>query len=93
MKRLTATLLASLALTLGGASPALAGHEHFLITPGICVEDIARGQTSQTSGGGFHQFHENVHIGTPGTFAMTQPNNPVQIYKVDQAGAPSSNCP
>ncbi|MDP9369537.1 MAG: hypothetical protein M3Q03_14880 [Chloroflexota bacterium] len=36
------------ALTVTGGGSALAGHDHYLVTPGTCVEDIASGQTSQT---------------------------------------------
>jgi hypothetical protein len=65
-KRLMLGLLAGglMATMLPGA--AMAGHEHFLVTPGTCVENIARGQTAQTDGGGFHRFHVNVHTGQPG---------------------------
>ncbi|MBM3939982.1 MAG: hypothetical protein FJ318_03625 [SAR202 cluster bacterium] len=50
------------------ASIARAGHEHFLVTPGTCVEDIAKGQTAigDPDHGGYHRFHTNVHAGTPG---------------------------
>ncbi len=52
-------------------SPASASHDHYLVTPGTCVEDIASGQTSQgPSEGGYHQFHEQVHFGTAGEFAL-----------------------
>ncbi len=69
------------ALTVTGGSAALAAHDHYLVTPGTCVEDIASGQTSQTSGGGVHQFHDNVHLGTPGMEAFANPDNPVSVYK------------
>ncbi|MDP9357861.1 MAG: hypothetical protein M3Q71_24340 [Chloroflexota bacterium] len=69
------------ALTVTGGSAALAAHDHYLVTPGTCVEDIASGQTSQTSGGGGHQFHDNVHLGTPGMEAFANPDNPVSVYK------------
>ncbi len=71
-------------------SPAAASHEHYLVTPGTCVEDIASGQTSQgPSEGGFHQFHDNVHMGTPGMYALgtvvggvdMEGQAPVGIYK------------
>ncbi len=74
-------------------SPASAHHDHYLVTPGTCVEDIASGQTSQTSGGGAHQFHDNVHTGTPGMYALgtmvlvngepveLEGQSPVGIYK------------
>ena len=70
------------ALVVTGGSAALAAHDHYLVTPGTCIEDIASGQTSQTSGGGAHQFHDNVHLGTPGMEAFANPDNPVSIGKV-----------
>ncbi len=69
------------ALTVAGGGSALAAHDHDLVTPGTCVEDIASGQTSQTSGDGAHQFHDNVHLGTPGMEAFTNLANPVSVYK------------
>ena len=71
----------ALAASLAGVRPALAGHDHYLVTPGTCVEDIAQGQTAQTTGGGAHRFHHNVHLGTPGTDAFTNQQNPVAVYK------------
>ncbi len=69
------------ALTVAGGGSALAGHDHYLVTPGTCIEDIASGQTSQTAGGGSHQFHDHVHLGTPGMEAFANPDNPVSVYK------------
>jgi hypothetical protein len=70
-------LLLALALAAG---PAAAGHQHWLQTPGTCVEDIASGQTriSDPDHGGYHRFHNNVHIGQPGA-AFENPKNPVAI--------------
>ena len=70
---------------LATATPALADHEHWLETPGTCVEDIAAGQTSKlaTDPGG-HKFHENVHTGTPGTFAFG--HGPVSVGKGEGCG-------
>ncbi len=62
--------------------PAFASHEHYLLTPGTCVEDVARGQTSKAENeGGYHKFHDNVHKGQPGTAAFENPNNPVTVDK------------
>ena len=72
----------ALAASLAGTRPALAHHDHYLVTPGACVEDIGQGQTAQTAGGGAHRFHDNVHLGTPGTDAFTNQRNPVAVYKV-----------
>ena len=69
-------------LIVGTADRSLASHEHWLDTPGTCVADIASGQTAQGPGeGGYHQFHENVHLGTPGTEAFANPHNPVEVGK------------
>ncbi|MDU8946504.1 hypothetical protein [Ovoidimarina sediminis] len=64
------------------ASAAAAEHSHFVETPGKTVSDVGSGQTSisDASHGGFHKFHENVHIGKPGT-ATSNPRNPVKIGK------------
>ena len=72
----------ALALLIVGmlAGPAFAGHDHWLQTPGTCVEDIGSGQTAQTTGGGAHRFHDNVHLGIPGTSAFTR--TPVTVGKV-----------
>jgi len=82
-----AAVLAAMAVPLFGSSGrALADHDHNLITPGTTVVDIANGETEKcaTDAGG-HKFHENVHIGVPGTFAFAQPNNPVSIIKTENA--------
>jgi hypothetical protein len=64
------------------SAPAFASHGHYLVTPGTCVEDIASGQTEKGPGeGGYHKFHENVHLGTPGMMAFENENNPVAVYK------------
>ncbi|MDA0353774.1 MAG: hypothetical protein O3A10_16445 [Chloroflexi bacterium] len=65
-----------LAMVLGGiggglaldSGTASASHDHFLVTPGTCVENIARGQTAIAldQNGGYHRFHVNVHQGAGG---------------------------
>ncbi len=76
------------AMMVVSALPAFASHEHYLVTPGTCVGDIASGQTSKGPGeGGYHKFHENVHKGQPGLVAFENPNN--QVY-VDKGTCPSS---
>ncbi len=81
MKKLKAIILGT-ALTLAFAAPAAASHDHYLVTPGTCVSDIARGQTAKGPGeGGYHKFHENVHLGTSGMNAFENENNPVAVYK------------
>ncbi len=71
------------------AGPAFADHAHDLITPGHPVEDpvkdIGSGQTEKGCGEpGYHKFHENVHIGTPGTFAFPKSGN-VSVVKTEAA--------
>ena len=64
------------------ASAAFASHEHYLLTPGTCVDDIGSGQTAKgTNEGGYHKFHDNVHKGQPGMVAFENPNNPVSVDK------------
>ena len=69
------------------SGPALAAHDHYLVTPGTCVEDVARGQTEKGPGeGGYHKFHDKVHFGTAGTFALgtagSEPGKaPVGVYR------------
>ena len=73
-----AIMVASVAFS----APAFASHEHYLSTPGTCVEDIASGQTAKDEGeGGYHKFHDNVHKGQPGMVAFANPNNPVYLDK------------
>ena len=61
-----AAILVALAVPLfSGGGRALATHEHWLVTPGTTVEDIASGQTSN-DGNGCHKFHDHVHKGVPG---------------------------
>ncbi len=85
---LLVTVAAMMVATMAAAGPAFANHPHYLVTPGTCVQDIASGQTSQTSGGGFHRFHENVHVdntagedATPGEFAFAK-GGQVEVNKV-----------
>lgn len=81
MKRWKAILLGTGAV-LALAAPAAASHDHYLVTPGTCVQDIARGQTAKGDGeGGFHKYHENVHLGMPGKKAFANEHNPVAVYK------------
>ena len=73
-----AIMVASVAFS----APAFASHEHYLATPGTCVEDVAGGQTEKAEGeGGYHKFHDNVHKGQPGMEAFANPNNPVSVDK------------
>lgn len=64
-----------------------ADHDHNLTFNGATlVEDFANGQTEKcASEPGGHKLHENMHIGTPGTFAFAQANNPLGIVKTENA--------
>ena len=86
MRRYIGLATLTVALTLGGGAVAMANHDHNLITPGTTVVDIANGQTEKCSTDpGGHKFHDNVHLGTPGTFAFAQLNNPVSVIKTENA--------
>lgn len=65
MPRRTATLLGALALVVGIALPAAAGHDHFIESPNGKCHQVARGQTAiaDPGHGGYHRFHANVHVG------------------------------
>jgi hypothetical protein len=79
---LTTVAAVAAAMLSVSAPAAFASHDHYLVTPGTCVEDIASGQTEKEPGeGGYHKFHENVHLGTPGMMAFENENNPVAVYK------------
>ncbi len=82
-KNVKMAMLGAVALVnVGLAAPASATHEHYIVPPGTCVEDVASGQTAKGPGeGGYHQFHHNVHKGQPGTAAFENPNNPVSVDK------------
>jgi hypothetical protein len=82
MRRLFLVLAAAAALLAAPAAPALADHvpphEHFLTTgSGKVVQVAPRVCSVEEAAGGFHNFHGNVHTGTPGTTAFARPNNPV----------------
>lgn len=74
MSKMTLLILLVALLLVGLAPAALAGHAHWIDTPGTCLEDVGSGQTSisDPSHGGYHRFHDNVHLGVPGTFAFDQ---------------------
>ena len=95
MRKLILTIMLAGGVLAGTAMPVLATHEHQLVTPGTTVDPIAIGSTSN-DGAACHQFHDNVHTGIPGYFAIGndklggdgQPNNPVTI-----TGDPAIACP
>jgi hypothetical protein len=82
MKKVKRVLFLSLIVSAISATPAFAAHEHYLVTPGHTVCDIGSGQTSieDSNHGGYHQFHENVHLGKPGSFAFNK-GGQVSVFK------------
>ena len=83
--RMALALVVIAALLLTAAPAALADHAHNLITPGTTVVDLAGGQTEKCAAApGGHQFHENVHLGTPGEFAFEQ-GGQISIVKTENA--------
>jgi hypothetical protein len=85
MKRIISVLTVAAvmaAMLVVSAVPAFASHEHYLLTPGTCVEDVASGQTAKEPGeGGYHKLHDNVHKGQPGLVAFEKANNLVSMDK------------
>ena len=88
-----AAVLGLMITGVAGFGTASAGHEHFLVTPGTCVEDIAGGQTSigDASHGGYHQFHDNVHTGQPGVVGGPLNRDGVAPVIVDKVGGNADN--
>ncbi len=79
---LVVAVVTIMAASMAFSGSAFASHEHYLLTPGTCVEDTASGQTSKDEGaGGYHKFHNNVHKGQPGMAAFEKENNPVFVDK------------
>ena len=71
---------AMMAASMVFSASAFASHEHYLKTPGTCVEDVGSGQTSKGPGeGGYHKFHDHVHKGQPGMVAFEKENNSVSV--------------
>lgn len=63
-RRVTVAAITGACLVLG-ATPALADHDHHIVTPGTCVTDVANGQTSKGEDEpGGHVFHTHVHTRT-----------------------------
>lgn len=93
MRATAAAVGALAALTVGG--PALAGHVHYVATPNGQCRPVAQGQTaiSDPAHGGFHRFHDNVHLGatgpagTDGDDNLGQGNAAAQVYKEGPAPA------
>ena len=90
-RRIIATATLAAALIGSSAAPALAGHDHYIVTPNGRCHQVAAGQTSidDASHGGFHQFHVHVHTGAaaPDNRTLGHGSAAVQVYKA--ADAPS----
>lgn len=77
------------------AGPAFAAHVHYVMTPNGACHQVASGQTSiaDADHGGFHQFHDHVHLGatggtgTAGDDYLGNGNALVAIYKAGPAPA------
>ena len=75
------------------AAPALAAHDHYIVTPNGQCHQVASGQTSIASPthGGYHRFHVNVHTGAAGgdggNEVLGHGNAAVNVYR--DTGAPS----
>ncbi len=75
--------------------PASAGHTHYVLTPNGECHQVAQGQTSisDTDDGGYHQFHDHVHLGatgdsgTEGDDNLGQGNGEAAVYKEGPAPA------
>ncbi len=71
------------------AAPALAAHDHYIVTPNGQCHQVAAGQTAiaDASHGGFHRFHANVHTGAaaPDNKTLGHGRAAVEVYKADQA--------
>ena len=65
MKRTTIVAAAAVIVLVMSALPAAAGHDHYIVTPNGECHQVAAGQTSidDSSHGGHHRFHDNVHTG------------------------------
>lgn len=85
MRRIGVAAVLAALTSLASVGIAAADHSHNLITPGTVVVDIGSGQTAKcaTDPGG-HQFHWNVHLGTPGTFAFAH-GGQVSVIKTENA--------
>ncbi|MBT8164686.1 MAG: hypothetical protein HKO63_03475 [Acidimicrobiia bacterium] len=86
MYRRLLAVAASIATTMAmSAAPALAAHDHYIVTPNGQCHQVAPGQTAiaDESHGGHHRFHDNVHIGATARYNKTlgHGNARVEVYK------------
>lgn len=84
-RRLLAVAASTAALVALSTAPALAGHDHYIVTPNQQCHQVASGQTAiaDETHGGYHRFHDNVHTGAaaPDNKTLGHGNAAVQVYK------------
>lgn len=87
-RRAVTILGAGLAATMLGG-PAFAGHVHYVMTPNGACHQVGSGQTSieDVDHGGYHQFHDHVHIGATGDDHLGNGHAAVAVYKAGPAPA------
>lgn len=92
MKRTVVLAAVAWSLLVLSASPASAGHDHYIVTPNGECHQVAAGQTSieDPSHGGYHQFHDHVHTGAaaPDNKTLGHGHAAAHVYKA--ADAPDS---
>lgn len=87
MYRRLLAVAASIATVMAmSAAPALAAHDHYIVTPNGQCHQVAAGQTSidDKSHGGYHRFHVNVHTGAtlaPDYHILGHGHAKVEVYK------------
>jgi hypothetical protein len=77
-------MLLTCAIGLISSTSAFAAHEHYIVTPGTTVCDVAKGQTSidDSDNGGYHKFHENVYMPAIGSGSIANgQTTKVSVYK------------
>ena len=62
-------------------APALASHDHFMITPNGKCHQVAAGQTGigDAGHGGYHRYHYNVHKGAAASGTLGSSRVAVQL--------------
>lgn len=81
-KKAAVVVSAVIGVAMLSAAPASA-HTHYLTLPTDAnpTQYIAGGEHDHVEGADWHPLHCLVHIGTPGTQAFDNANNPVDIAK------------
>lgn len=91
MNRRLLAIVASAATVMAlTAAPAIAAHDHYIVTPNGQCHQVAAGQTSigDSDHGGYHRFHVNVHVGASGADGkLGHGNAAARVYKGDDAPA------